>query len=69
MPSKPLFNSRKLMEKAVEVMRNSIPEPREDGSPILPIWQETYCSLYWRASNVPTRATNTSPSGKWDETN
>jgi len=31
MPAKPKFDSRKLMEKAIEVMRQSINEPRDDG--------------------------------------
>ena len=31
MPSKPKFNPRKMMEKAIEVMRHSISEPRTDG--------------------------------------
>ena len=29
--SKTKFNSRKLMELAIEVMRQSVPEPRSDG--------------------------------------
>ena len=31
MPSKPKFEPRKLMEKAIEVMRQSVHEPRADG--------------------------------------
>lgn len=33
MSSKPNFNPREMMEKAVEVMRQSVPEHRADGSP------------------------------------
>jgi ATP-dependent DNA helicase RecG len=33
MPSKPSFDSRKLMEQALEIMRQSIEEPRADGKP------------------------------------
>ncbi|HEX7516266.1 MAG TPA: ATP-binding protein [Chthoniobacterales bacterium] len=37
MPAKPKFDSRKLMERAVEIMRESIPERRRDGkkSPVV----------------------------------
>jgi ATP-dependent DNA helicase RecG len=31
MPAKPKFDARKLMEKAIEVMRQSVEEPRQDG--------------------------------------
>jgi len=33
MGSKPSFDPRKMMEKSVEVMRQSVPEHRPDGSP------------------------------------
>ena len=33
MPSKPNFDPREMMEKAVEVMRQSVPEHRADDSP------------------------------------
>lgn len=33
MPTKSKFDARKLMERAIEVMRESIDEPREDGKP------------------------------------
>jgi ATP-dependent DNA helicase RecG len=33
MPAKQKFNPRKLMEKAIEVMKQSLHEPRQDGKP------------------------------------
>ena len=33
MPSKPNFDPRKMMEKAIEVMRQSVQEFRADGTP------------------------------------
>ena len=33
MPSKLNFDPREMMEKAIEVMRQSVPEHRADGSP------------------------------------
>lgn len=33
MPREPSFDARKLMERAIEVMRDSIDEPRNDGKP------------------------------------